>query len=237
MPKKGSKSSTLDKAQKASTQEKVDSETMPEELIKSLTKPLSDIEMKILESFVQLSYQHGAHQVSYQMLADSTGLGYTTIHYHFPTKTTDIYQRALVYMFQEAYQFIDKEMLKEQMKGNGYNPIFDYIKVMFTWVRTKSAHASFLCYFYYLMTSKAQIVINNSFFLSRAYLRLESYLHESMGRKLIPEVQKVSEIVPKLHSVITGCALIAGISRDDKIINREEQNCSDIVKTILKINH
>jgi hypothetical protein len=137
-------------------------------------------------------------------------------------------------MFQTSYRFIEEEMVKKRMVSSTFNPIESYIEVMFKWLETKPAYASYLCHYYYLSTSKIELAVNNHVFLKQAYLRIESYLHESVGRELFAKPKNMSFAVRQIHSLLMGCCLIASIGRTKQGLETQKEICLDTVRQLLK---
>lgn len=190
-------------------------------------------ETLILEAYLALAQQKGVAGLTLQEIADRAGVAFGTVRYHFNQEGRDITQEALLYLIKKAYIFIDEKLFTERGR-DGFNPIHAYVRAMFEWVKSSRAEGSLLVYYYYLCTTQAKVAIPNSVFLERARLRIESLIHEAIGRKLYAPIESPADVALKIHLAVLGACIIAGTARVDAVYDEQMRLCLEIVESSLK---
>jgi AcrR family transcriptional regulator len=184
-------------------------------------------ETAILDAFVELAQFKGVASVTLQDVAESAEVAFGTVRYHFSEAGLNLTQEALIHVIKKAYAFIDERLYASRTQPD-FNPLHAYVRAMFEWAKSYRADGSLLVYYYYLCTTKTQVAIPNAVFLERARLRVESLVHESVGRALYAPVIEPVAVATKIHLQVLGACLIAGTLGTDEGYESQLKMCLEL---------
>lgn len=185
-------------------------------------------ETSILDAFVALAGRKGAADVTLQEVAEQAGVAFGTVRYHFNDADRDLTQEALSHVIRKAYIFIDERLFAGRSKTQ-FNPLCAYVDAMFDWAKTCRADGSMLVYYYYMCTTKVSVKVPIAVILERARLRIESLIHESIGRALYPPINDPSGVALKIHLQVLGGCLIAGTLGTAEAYDAHRKLCIELV--------
>ncbi len=188
---------------------------MSNQLISYGRTKFSSTEAAILQAFIKLCHKLGPHNVTLQKVAKEARVAFGTVRYHFAGPELDLHRSAIFYAILIGQQYIHS-WLEERRFRPDFNGVHEYIRGTFQWYKMDPATVSYVFNFYYLCTTKVDLVIDNKRFLETARGRIEALFFESVGRGQYPHVTHSQELAKLIQAVVAGGVLMAATSREPK---------------------
>jgi AcrR family transcriptional regulator len=172
------------------------------------SREFSEIEQKILESYLSLCARHGITQVTIQMIAKQAKLAFATVRYHFSEKEIDFDQAASLFVARSGQRFT-ADFIERARSKKGFNPVKAYLDGTFEWFSNNPDHANFLLYFYYASGTHKGLWFRNGELLETARLRTLSFVNEAVGMGTMAKPKDAGLLAFEVHSIVFGSGVMA----------------------------
>lgn len=193
-------------------------------------KPQLDLKESVLLAFIDLVYEKGIEHVTLQKVATKAGVAFGTVRYHYANEESNLTDSAISFVYNSGYKFIES-FSAEARKNPHFNPVKNYVEMMFAWIELYPAQANMLMYYWYLCTGKNRTALVNSSYVDLAVQRLVSYLHEAIGMKIYEPTDSVNIKAAQIHAAIMGAGIVAMTTRDYKT---KKEMCLGMVDSIMQ---
>jgi AcrR family transcriptional regulator len=190
------------------------------------------LEKAVLEAYLKLSRRVGIAQVTLQKMADLAGVAFGTVRYYFATGEKAIHDEAFALVLQDSYRYIE-EVLFEKRRGTKFNPIHLYVETMFLWAIENPEQGSYLIYMYYLSTTDVPLKTEVAETVMKARLRIESLLHEAIGKGLYKPVRDPESCAAHIHALTIGFGFIGLSFRNDKKFQLQKKLCIEAIDRLI----
>ena len=162
-----------------------------------------EIQNTILDAALSIALEHGFSQVTFEKIAKIADVSFGTARNYFVQTGKPIWLCLGEYVADIGYNFLEDRMSVYRQKAN-FNPVHAYIRIMFEWSVKYRAHTSFWLYAYHVSsTDETEDNIGKNSF-ERAWLRVEGYVNEAVGRGIYQPVTKSMNVAKSIHSVLLG---------------------------------
>jgi AcrR family transcriptional regulator len=192
----------------------------------------SPVQVKILEAYVDLAYELGPAMVTLEKVAKKAGVAFSTVRYHFAGEQLDLMRSAVFYVGAIGQNYIQAFVESREREAN-FNGVHEYTRGTFQWTLESPAYVSYLFHFYYLCSTRVNLVLDNKAFLETARGRVRSLLFESIGRGLYRPVRDPVTLAQQIHILVIGGVLTALTERDKKALNRQLKVVLDAIDSLI----
>ena len=191
------------------------------------------MELKIIQSYLDLCFEHGVENITLQKVADKSEVAFGTIRYYFaPTKTINLKNAAVLYVLSIASERVSKYVEGQKNKKN-FNPVTSYLDAHFDWDLHHPQETSYLSYFLYLNSIGSKSIIGFDEFSKSGKNRLKSIVFEAVGMKHYELNQgNIGELIESLYSVLIGFLMTYGLS-DKPNKKKIRKQCHSIFDLLL----
>jgi len=174
-------------------------------------KVFSPMEERIITAFIAICHESGVESVSFQRVADRSGVSFSSVRYHFAgDDRTNLTDAASLYVIQKAYLFIEEKLNEARRKYKSPNLVRAYLQTMLSWIQASRAEATFLLYFYYLNATKRKTPVSADLVFSTGIHRIRSLLHESIGNASLPPLSGIDDLARAIQQIVQGACVTAG---------------------------
>jgi AcrR family transcriptional regulator len=192
----------------------------------AISKSNASSKDRILESVVHHCYENGGLYVGLRDIAETAGVAFGTVRYHFAQEGKDLVREAIYYVVLKGRQYIDLRLDAARSKKR-FHPVHEYVDAMFGWIVEHPTYASFLVHYYYLSASKNTVEPLATAFLEGGRRRLEGLFTEAIGRGLYPPAKDLQFLSASAHSQLLGNWLKA--TMDPGSMSRGKQNTKEVL--------
>ena len=193
-------------------------------------KPHLDLKEAVLMAFIDLVYEQGIESITLQKVADRAAVAFGSVRYHYVEKENNLTDSAISYVYQSGYKFIESFSV-EARKNPEFNPVKNYVEMMFAWIELYPAQANMLMYYWYLCTGKNRTQLINSNYVDLAVQRIVSYIHEAIGKNIYSPTPSVQTKAAKIHAAVMGTGIVAMTTRD---YEAKKNMCLAMIEAIMK---
>lgn len=198
-----------------------------------ITYRFSEIETRLIESYLILTANIGIENVTLQKVADHARVAFGTVRYHFAGKPWDLTQAATIFVLQQGYRFTEDYFLAARQRP--INGVEAYIKCMFQWLEKESHYASFLVFFYYLGATKKKLLISNQEFVETARSRIVSLLHEAIGQGHYSPVKDAKKLASTIHYLVMGaCVVLLSLKGHKKLTSQYVNEITEATNALIR---
>jgi hypothetical protein len=187
---------------------------------------------KILNSFIQLSYEQGIESITLQKIADHSGLAMNTVRYHFKIQGLNLSQVAVDFVAEKNFEFIEKKFLENRGRAD-FDPVNCYAESQFEWLTNEPIQACMLFYYFFLCTTKIPLEVENTELMELARKRLIGFINEGVGIGIYKRPTDVENLSRDLYMIISGACFSLATSRNKSYRKETITRCKTLLRGLL----
>jgi AcrR family transcriptional regulator len=184
--------------------------------------PLHSSEEKIVRAYLQLCYRDGFEKITLDRLAKESKMSLASVRYHFSDPRKTLEDTTLLYVLGRGYFFIEAFMAAEKTKKN-FRALQSYVNANFSWGEKHREESSFVIHYQYLLATDNRSRIAQIPYLAQARNRLAEMYYLDRGRGLLPKIEDEAAFLLRLHNLLTGSMIVAGIEGGKTSIDRHRK--------------
>ncbi len=182
--------------------------------------PEPEKRQRILNAFIELIGETGAHQVTLQKAAKRAKVSFSTAHYYFGGDWNVIFTEAVTYVANTAQEYTTQYL--ERHSSQKSDPLEVYINATFQWIIDLPDHARmWLFNLHYSSLNPNEAALHEQF-IERAQKRLLRLLHEAKGKKNSTFTSEPNlDLAKSIHLLVYGAGIMAIIqNKNAKKVNQ-----------------
>lgn len=167
----------------------------------------------LLNGFIILIHDIGAHQVTLQKVAKKAKVPFSTAHYYYGGDWDRIFSDA-VQVVGERLQTFTTAYIQSHSNVKS-NPIELYVNASFQWILENKYDPSLWLFNFYFSSLKPDFAVRQDEFVEQARKRVLGLLFEAKGKGFYPKLKVTQDAAVLAHTLVHGFAIQAVVQNHD----------------------